>query len=78
MWLIMIAKRSNDLCVRAAQIYKNLAGVLHPKVRFGYIDINKDEALKVAFGEVSVPESFAIINGRAYKYYAIERENELL
>lgn len=76
-WQIMIAKRNNDLCVRGAQIYKNLEQKFHPKVRFGYIDIYQDEALKVAFGEEDVPMSFGIINGTAYKFYALENTEKM-
>jgi len=37
----------------------------------------EDEALKVAFGEVAVPWTFAIFDGRVYKYPALEREDQL-
>ena len=50
---------------------------MYPEVRFGYINVLEDEGLKVAFREMSVPWSFAIFNGRAYKYYALERPDEL-
>jgi len=73
----MIAKRRNDLCLRALGVYQDLEKKLHPKVRFGFIDVLKDEGLKVAFGEESVPWTFAVFEGRAYKYYALERPDEL-
>lgn len=37
----------------------------------------EDEALKVAFDEWSVPWTFAIFGGRAYKYPALERNDEI-
>ena len=74
-WLVMLAKKRNDLCLRAAGIYKNLAMKLHPKVRFGYIDVHVEEGLKVAFGEETVPWTYAIFGNRAYKFYGLERED---
>ena len=71
----MLAKKQNDLCLRAIQIYKEMLDELHPKVRFGYINVLEDEGLKVAFNEEAVPWTFAIFEGRAYKYYALERED---
>ena len=73
----MLAKKRNDLCIRAMMIYKQLMDEFHPRVRFGYIDVLKDEALKVAFNEIQNPWTFAIFGGRAYKYYSLEREDEL-
>ena len=69
----MLAKRRNDLCLRAIMLYKELIEELHPRVRFGYINIHEDEALKVAFGQEAVPFTFAIFEGRAYRYEGIER-----
>ena len=74
----MLAKKRNDLCLRAINIYKELLDELHPRVRFGFIDVLRDEGLKVAFNEEQNPWSFAIIEGRAYKYYALERGDEIL
>ena len=48
---------------------------LHPKVRFGYIDVHVEEGLKVAFGEETVPWTYAIFGNRAYKFYGLERED---
>ena len=31
----------------------------------------------MAFGEIEIPWTFFIFNGRAYKYYSLEREDEL-
>lgn len=73
----MLAKRQNDLCLRAIQIYKEIATNFYPRVRFGFIDVLADEALKVAFQEISVPWTFAIFEGRAYKYPALERNDEI-
>mmetsp|Transcript_9806 Transcript_9806/g.12134 ORF Transcript_9806/g.12134 Transcript_9806/m.12134 type:complete len:190 (-) Transcript_9806:60-629(-) len=73
----MLAKKRNDLCLRALGIYKELAKKLYPRVRFGYINVLQDEALKVAFKEEAIPWSFAIFEGRAYRYYALERPDEL-
>jgi len=50
---------------------------LADKVNFGYVDVLQDEALKVAFGEEAVPWTFAIFEGRAYRYYALERPDEI-
>ena len=46
-------------------------------MRFGYINVLDDEALKVAFNEWSVPWTYAIFGGRAYRYPALERNDEL-
>ena len=73
----MLAKKKNDLCLRALGVYQKLAKTFHPDVRFGYINVLEDEGLKVAFREEAIPFSFAIFNGRAYKYYALERPDEL-
>ena len=73
----MLAKKRNDLCLRALGVYKILAKKLYPRVRFGFINVLEDEALKVAFKEEAVPFTFAIFEGRVYKYYALEREDEL-
>ena len=75
-WLVMLAKKRNDLCLRALGVYQILAKKL-PEVRFGYINVLEDEALKVAFREEAVPFSFAIFGGRAYRYYALERDDEM-
>lgn len=72
-WLLMLAKRRNDLSLRAIMLFKELLDEFHPRVRFGYIDIHHDEALKVAFGEEAVPFTFAIFGGRVYRYQGIER-----
>ena len=76
-WLLMLAKKKNDLCLRAVMIYRELADKLHPNVRFGYIDVLQDEGLKVAFGEEAVPFTFGVFGGRAYRYYALERPDEI-
>ena len=55
-----------------------MADQLHPKVRFGYINVLEDEALKVSFREYAVPWTFAIFGGRAYKYPSLERPDELI
>ena len=73
----MLAKRHNDLCLRALGVYQKLAKKLHPQVRFGFINVLEDEGLKVAFREEAIPWSFAIFNGRAYRYYALERDDEI-
>lgn len=77
MWLVLLAKKRNDLCLRALGAYEQIIPKLYPRVRFGYINVLEDEGLKVAFGEEAVPWSFAIFEGRAYRYYALERPDEL-
>ena len=76
-WLLMLAKKRNDLCLRASQIYKQLMEEFYPRVRFGYINVLEDEALKVAFNEIEIPWTFGIFGGRAYKYYSLEQDDEL-
>ena len=68
----MLAKRRNDLCLRGIMVYKELIEDFYPDVKFGYINIHEDEGLKVAFGELAVPFTFAIFGGRAYRFPFIE------
>ena len=80
MWLILLGKPHNRLCKNAISIFKDLATELSDNVKFGYVDVLEDEGISVAFGEEAevVPWTFAIIEGRAYKYYALDRKDELL
>ena len=72
-WLLLMAKRRNDMSLRAIMLYEELLDEMYPRVRFGYIDIHEDESLKVAFGEEAIPFTFAIFGGRVYQFPGIER-----
>ena len=72
-WLLLFAKTSLDThSIRAKQIYDELA----PKftsVKFGFVDIYKDELLKVTFDVESIPWTFCIFDGRAYRLNHLEQ-----
>ena len=72
-WLLLFAKTSLDThSIRAKQIYDELAPEF-PSVKFGFVDINRDELLKVTFDVESIPWTFCIFGGRAYRLNHLEQ-----
>ena len=76
-WLLLFAKTSlEDYSIRAKQIYDELAPQF-PEVKFGFVDISRDELLKVTFDVESVPWTFCIYGGRAYRLNHLEQSKKL-
>lgn len=76
-WLLLVAKRQDDFSLRARKIYSSLIKEHYPRVKFGFIDVLQDEELKVAFKEESIPWTFCLHGGMAYKYGQLERLDEI-
>ena len=71
-WLLLFAKTGwEDFSIRAKQIYDELAPEF-PNVNFGFVDIHKDELLKVTFGVEAIPYTFCIFGKRAYRNNRLE------
>jgi len=51
---------------------KVLADEYQGNVRFGYVDIMRDETLKETFEIASVPQNFLFINGTVYEMEALQ------
>ena len=76
-WLLLFAKSDlEDFSIRAKGIYDEIAPD-YPQVKFGFVDINRDEYLKVTFDVESVPWTFCIYGGRAYRFPSFEVEKTI-
>ena len=67
MWLLLFAKTGwDDFSIRGKQLYDEITPDF-PDIKFGFVDIYKEELLKVTFDVEAVPWTFCIYGNRAYR-----------